>query len=69
MITQNIDNLHERAGSSQVIHLHGELTKARHHAEKVIVANEVERVPFGYKFIRSSAASKVPYVVNNRRVD
>lgn len=29
VITQNIDNLHERAGSTNVIHLHGELTKAR----------------------------------------
>lgn len=27
VITQNIDNLHERAGSKHVIHLHGELTK------------------------------------------
>lgn len=27
VITQNIDNLHERAGSHHVIHLHGELTK------------------------------------------
>ncbi|CAN5286013.1 NAD-dependent deacylase [soil metagenome] len=29
IITQNIDDLHERAGSSRVIHLHGELLKAR----------------------------------------
>lgn len=28
IITQNIDNLHERAGSHQVIHLHGEIMKA-----------------------------------------
>lgn len=28
IITQNIDNLHEQAGSSHVIHLHGELMKA-----------------------------------------
>ena len=28
VITQNVDNLHERAGSSDVVHLHGELTKA-----------------------------------------
>jgi len=28
IVTQNVDNLHERAGSSDVIHLHGELTKA-----------------------------------------
>ncbi len=27
VITQNVDNLHERAGSRHVIHLHGELTK------------------------------------------
>ena len=27
VITQNVDNLHERAGSTEVIHLHGELTK------------------------------------------
>ena len=27
VVTQNVDNLHERAGSSHIIHLHGELTK------------------------------------------
>ena len=29
IITQNIDNLHEQAGSTRVIHLHGELMKSR----------------------------------------
>ena len=29
IITQNIDDLHERAGSTNVLHLHGEITKAR----------------------------------------
>lgn len=29
IITQNIDDLHERAGSTHVLHLHGELTKGR----------------------------------------
>ncbi len=29
IITQNVDNLHERAGSSKVLHLHGELLKVR----------------------------------------
>ena len=29
IITQNIDDLHERAGSTNVLHLHGELTKGR----------------------------------------
>ena len=27
VVTQNVDNLHERAGSTKIIHLHGELTK------------------------------------------
>lgn len=27
VVTQNVDNLHERAGSTHVIHLHGELTR------------------------------------------
>lgn len=29
IVTQNVDDLHERAGSTSVLHLHGELTKAR----------------------------------------
>ncbi|MDA3824257.1 MAG: NAD-dependent deacylase [Bacteroidales bacterium] len=29
IITQNVDNLHERAGSSNILHLHGELQKVR----------------------------------------
>jgi NAD-dependent deacetylase len=29
IITQNVDNLHERAGSSRVLHLHGEITRAQ----------------------------------------
>lgn len=29
VITQNVDNLHERAGSTRVLHLHGELSKVR----------------------------------------
>lgn len=29
IVTQNVDDLHERAGSSHIVHLHGELTKLR----------------------------------------
>jgi NAD-dependent deacetylase len=37
IITQNVDNLHEQAGSSKVLHLHGELLKVRsdHHRFEV----------------------------------
>lgn len=37
VITQNIDDLHERAGSSQVVHLHGELRKSRSTVDKSLV--------------------------------
>lgn len=44
IVTQNIDNLHERAGSRNVTHLHGELTKLRSSL------NELDTVPInGWK--------------------
>lgn len=42
IITQNVDDLHERAGSSHVLHLHGELKKARS------TANPTSIVDVGY---------------------
>ncbi len=47
VITQNIDNLHERAGSTKVLHLHGELTKARSTADQSLIYD------IGYKEINS----------------
>jgi len=139
VITQNIDDLHERAGSTNVLHLHGQITfaqssinenliykidkkpihmgdlcekgsqlrpyvvwygehvqnfsaalehiksatkilvvgtslttqpaaglvsKARHHAEKILIGFFTERKPYGYLFLRGKASSMVPYVVN-----
>jgi NAD-dependent deacetylase len=37
VVTQNVDNLHERAGSTNVIHVHGELTKARSTADDSLI--------------------------------
>ena len=37
IITQNIDDLHERAGSTSVLHLHGELTRARSTADPDLI--------------------------------
>ncbi|MCX6300630.1 MAG: NAD-dependent deacylase [Bacteroidia bacterium] len=45
VITQNIDNLHERAGSTKVLHLHGELTKARSTVDPLLIYD------IGYKEI------------------
>ncbi|WP_444995390.1 NAD-dependent deacylase [Aliikangiella sp. IMCC44359] len=137
VVTQNIDDLHERAGSKNVIHVHGEITKARssqdsnfvttigyddinigetaadgsqlrpdivwfgeavmnydisrehfstakrvlvvgtslsvfpvagllkkarYSAEKVIVAFDIEKKPYGYHFVRGKATEIVPYI-------
>ena len=37
IITQNVDNLHEKAGSEQIIHLHGELSKVRSSTDESLV--------------------------------
>lgn len=37
IVTQNVDNLHERAGSSNVIHLHGSLFESRSTADESLV--------------------------------
>ena len=37
IITQNIDNLHERAGSNNILHLHGEITKSRSSVDDSLV--------------------------------
>lgn len=49
VITQNVDNLHERAGSTRIIHLHGELTKVRpEHGIYDNTGSEREVIDVGY---------------------
>ena len=49
VITQNVDNLHERAGSTRIIHLHGELTKVRpEHGIYDDTGSEKEVIDIGY---------------------
>ena len=49
VITQNVDNLHERAGSSHVVHLHGELTKVTSSREPNNPAYVKELLPEEYE--------------------
>ncbi|MGB5226998.1 MAG: NAD-dependent deacylase [Eudoraea sp.] len=55
IITQNVDDLHERAGSSHILHLHGELLKVRSTGDETIVLNwkkdliHGEKCPKGYQ--------------------
>jgi NAD-dependent deacetylase len=46
IITQNVDDLHERGGSSKILHLHGEMVKARSTLDESLVYN------IGYKDIK-----------------
>lgn len=47
IVTQNVDDLHERAGSSQVTHLHGELLKVRSTKDPAIVMEWREDIRMG----------------------
>jgi NAD-dependent deacetylase len=47
VVTQNVDDLHERAGSTKVIHLHGELTKIRSSGDTGYVADYKEDLKIG----------------------
>ncbi|MDF1697369.1 MAG: NAD-dependent deacylase [Saprospiraceae bacterium] len=47
VVTQNIDDLHERAGSSHIIHLHGELRKVRSVDNELLITYTEEDVHVG----------------------
>jgi NAD-dependent deacetylase len=47
IITQNVDNLHEQAGSKNVLHLHGELLKVRSIADESMVLDWEEDLNLG----------------------
>lgn len=55
IITQNVDDLHERAGSKKVIHLHGELKKARSSVDPSLVYDiDGWELKFGQKCAKGS---------------
>jgi len=43
IVTQNVDDLHERAGSSRILHLHGEIRKARSTRDPSLVSDLGDR--------------------------
>ncbi|MBW8331928.1 MAG: NAD-dependent deacylase [Prolixibacteraceae bacterium] len=55
IITQNIDDLHEQAGSSKVLHLHGELKKARSSVDESLIYDiDGWELKFGQKCAKGS---------------
>jgi len=66
VVTQNVDNLHERAGSHHIIHLHGELTKATssndpNDLRQVVSLKEGEDIHVGDK--ASDGSQLRPFIV------
>lgn len=47
VITQNVDDLHERAGSSHIIHLHGQLNKVRSIQDETLITQTTEDIITG----------------------
>ena len=47
IITQNVDDLHERAGSSNILHLHGELVKGRSSIDPNLIVELEEDIEMG----------------------
>lgn len=55
IITQNIDDLHERAGSKKVLHLHGEITKSRSSIDETLIYKiQGEEIKLGDKCEKGS---------------
>jgi len=54
VVTQNVDNLHERAGSTNIIHLHGELTKVRSTLDPSLIYDWTEDCNLGDKCEKGS---------------
>jgi NAD-dependent deacetylase len=67
IVTQNIDNLHERAGSTKVLHLHGEIFKVRSTVDEDLVYDITRINPNGWELRIGDKCEKGsqlrPYIV------
>ena len=62
IVTQNVDDLHERAGSTQVLHLHGEIRKARStHDPQCVV--DIEGTELNWGDVGPDGAQLRPHIV------
>lgn len=62
IVTQNVDDLHERAGSNNVLHLHGELRKARSTKDESLVT-DIGADPIKLGDLAEDGAQLRPHVV------
>lgn len=62
VVTQNVDNLHERAGSKEIIHLHGEITKSRPLGNTKIIYDQIENIKIGDRCEITNSQLR-PYII------
>jgi len=62
VITQNVDNLHEKAGSQKVLHLHGEIMKSRPIANTKITYDQHKDIQIGDRCQVSNSQLR-PFIV------
>lgn len=61
IITQNIDDLHERAGSTKVLHLHGEILKMRSEKNELLIYDITDDIRIGD--LAADGAQLRPHIV------
>jgi len=61
IVTQNIDDLHERAGSTRVVHLHGQILQMRSEKDEELVYEITEDILIGHK--AEDGAQLRPHIV------
>jgi len=61
IITQNIDDLHERAGSTKILHLHGEIFKMRSESDESLIYEIREDINLGQ--LADDGGQLRPYIV------
>ncbi|MCK5824087.1 MAG: NAD-dependent deacylase [Ichthyobacteriaceae bacterium] len=63
VITQNVDNLHERAGSENVLHIHGELSKVRSMIDEELIYSIEEKKDVNLGDLCSKGSQLRPHIV------
>lgn len=69
VITQNVDNLHERAGSSTIYHLHGEIMKSRPISNSKIFYEQTKDIKVGERCMITNAQIRPHIVLFNESLD
>jgi NAD-dependent deacetylase len=66
IITQNIDDLHERAGSTKVLHLHGEIFKMRSESDESLIYHIRDDMHLGQQATDGARLRPISYGSRNR---